>query len=958
GNGSSLTPVPAGSLTLAFPTDPNTQKCEYQALAEGPGGSSRLSAVTITRQASPTGTISASATEVEAGTPVTVKWSSQNYKSAEVTVDKPNPRTVSREPAGQVTEPIAETTSYTLTVTGDGNKVFTESVTIKVKGEKVKGELAVPEVTLSVSKTELKPGESVELTWASKNAKTLELTASSDPGFKQTALSGTANHSPKETTIYTASATGGGRTVATSVVVTVTLPGGGGGDISKFEVFFAHTPASADPTKLKDSITVTLAATKPNATIYYTSDPTVSNEDLANRRRVSQYTQPITLNETTVVRAIGFLEKASSSIASARYVFQKDGPSNPGLNERLRIIITPDPKGRVFTEPTEFTLEVEELEGLIGGGKSKKRSPESVSLHVEPGRKKLTRNSPKIGTKFLVSTAGEWTFKAFGSESPDTTVFFDVRPGLAGGGGPPVSVNPPPGSYTGPIQVTLAASGGASPVSLLYTTDGSNPLGAGAKSYTGALTITQSTLLRYAAKDAQGKTSEVSAAAYTITQAAGGAPPTPTLTLTWPTIPPTKPDQPVRYDINCNGERLTTVDEPLATQPTSAEPCTYTVVAKSGDEVAATVTPVVAAPVAKAKSSSRAPATPAAVATAAAQTTVATAAVTAAAVATVATASVPLAAAATGALYQLLAHGFGVVVLLGRRRKGPFSEVLDRTTGLPIAGATVTLIEASSTRAVAVVTSDTLGRFSMLVDQPGRYLVRVSHPSYATWHSRELTVGQSEQALEFPNITLQAGQPSTGLDLAEARSQFILTGLAKLRFPLLIAGTLILLATSVRAAGGRTFTPDRSLSIAVYVALWASEVWVRTRPRPYGMVMDGATGQPIDRAIVRLLDGQTGRLIKTVVTGAKGRFQFLAPKGNCSLVVVHAGYEPYRQDHLLLAGKDSLVNETVRLRPLTEGASPINPPAPQLPLASPPQPPVHPIVPPQLPRRGPPPPNP
>ncbi|MBI3260818.1 carboxypeptidase regulatory-like domain-containing protein, partial [Candidatus Berkelbacteria bacterium] len=285
-----------------------------------------------------------------------------------------------------------------------------------------------------------------------------------------------------------------------------------------------------------------------------------------------------------------------------------------------------------------------------------------------------------------------------------------------------------------------------------------------------------------------------------------------------------------------------------------------------------------------------------------------------------------------------------------------FSEVFDRTTGLPIAGATVTLLEATSTRAVAVVTTDMLGRFSMLVEAPGRYLVRITHPNYATWHSRELSMNQPEQALVLPSITLQAGQPSTGLDRAEARSQFILTGLTKLRLPLLVAGTVILLATSVRAAGtGRTFTPDRSASIALYVALWVSEAWVRTRPRPYGVVVDGVTGQPIDRAIVRLLDGETGRLIKTVVTGEKGHFQFLAPKGSCSLVVVHGGYQPYRQDHLVLAGKDSLVNETVRLQPISQGAEPITPPAPQ-PPTTPSQPPVRPMAPPQLPRYGPPPP--
>jgi len=64
----------------------------------------------------------------------------------------------------------------------------------------------------------------------------------------------------------------------------------------------------------------------------------------------------------------------------------------------------------------------------------------------------------------------------------------------------------------------------------------------------------------------------------------------------------------------------------------------------------------------------------------------------------------------------------------------------------------------------------------------------------------------------------------------------------------------------------------------------------RRKRKPWGIVFDALTGQPIDFAIVRAFEARTGRLVQTKVTDENGRFSLLLAKGDYYVTVAKSGF--------------------------------------------------------------------
>ncbi|HID41528.1 MAG TPA: hypothetical protein EYP33_05165, partial [Pyrodictium sp.] len=65
---------------------------------------------------------------------------------------------------------------------------------------------------------------------------------------------------------------------------------------------------------------------------------------------------------------------------------------------------------------------------------------------------------------------------------------------------------------------------------------------------------------------------------------------------------------------------------------------------------------------------------------------------------------------------------------------------------------------------------------------------------------------------------------------------------------------------------------------------------LRRKRKGYGVVYDSIRKTPVDLAVLRLYEKESGRLVQTRVTDKEGRYLFIVPKGRYEIKVTKAGY--------------------------------------------------------------------
>lgn len=112
-------------------------------------------------------------------------------------------------------------------------------------------------------------------------------------------------------------------------------------------------------------------------------------------------------------------------------------------------------------------------------------------------------------------------------------------------------------------------------------------------------------------------------------------------------------------------------------------------------------------------------------------------------------------------------------------------------------------------------------------------------------------------------------------------------------------------------------------------------LWLgRYRRRPWGVIYNSLTKQPIDLAIVRLFSRETGKLVGTRITDQQGRFGFIVPTGDYYLEVYRKGFifpslkmrnrqesvydSVYLGGNLTVSSRQAIVNVNIPLDPTDE----------------------------------------
>jgi len=187
----------------------------YTLTATGPGGTTTKTATVTVTQPAPTISFSASPSSIGTGQPSTLIWNTTNATS--VSIDNG----VGSQPvSGSVVVHPAQTTTYTLSATGPGGTVTSQTTVTVTSG---------PGISFSASPALIVFGDQSTLTWSTTNATSVFI----DHGLGTKPASGSFAVSPTATTTFTLTATGpGGTSTAQATVTVIRLP----------SITFAATP--------------------------------------------------------------------------------------------------------------------------------------------------------------------------------------------------------------------------------------------------------------------------------------------------------------------------------------------------------------------------------------------------------------------------------------------------------------------------------------------------------------------------------------------------------------------------------------------------------------------------------------------------------------------------------------------------------------------------------------------
>ncbi len=140
-----------------------------------------------------------------------------------------------------------------------------------------------------------------------------------------------------------------------------------------------------------------------------------------------------------------------------------------------------------------------------------------------------------------------------------------------------------------------------------------------------------------------------------------------------------------------------------------------------------------------------------------------------------------------------------------------------------------------------------------------------------------------------PSVSVTKNVANVAVATAEAAAQVIET----LRTPETQIVAEVVAPVAVLASVSATAAAASSFNILSYLRFLFTQpmMLIRRRKREkWGMVYNAITKQPIDLAIIRLLDAATGVIKQTRVSDAQGRFAFLVGTGTYKLQVVKPAF--------------------------------------------------------------------
>jgi len=219
------------------------------------------------------------------------------------------------------------------------------------------------------------------------------------------------------------------------------------------------------------------------ASIFYTLDGSKPTEESA------KYYGPLTLTASTTIRLLAVDLNGNYSEETVQFEFDNQGP-----------VITANPPAGTYNTGRTIKLESNETATIVYALGSLDNDPEWIQYDPEHGL--------SIEASTVLNYKG---IDALGNESEIRSATYTIDPNAL-----ETSISPAAGLYHGDIDVTITVDKELEqPAIVYYTLDGTDPTETSTP-YNGPITLTQTTTLKYLAKDAAGNQTQIVTVEYQI----------------------------------------------------------------------------------------------------------------------------------------------------------------------------------------------------------------------------------------------------------------------------------------------------------------------------------------------------------------------------------------------------------------------------------------------------------
>ncbi len=236
-------------------------------------------------------------------------------------------------------------------------------------------------------------------------------------------------------------------------------------------------------------------------------------------------------------------------------------------------------------------------------------------------------------------------------------------------------------------------------------------------------------------------------------------------------------------------------------------------------------------------------------------------------------------------------------------QEGRISDGSDRNRSVPVAQASVELLNADTGAAILRTETTESGRYAAIVPN-GRYRLRVYKEGLRPYDQ----LIDIENNLLVRDVQLLRGlQPlSAAIDTKAPLSQNIAAigseialavqlGLEAIRQPEVQSVTENVAApAAVVVAVGVTAIAVGGFNLLNYLQFLFTQPFLliyRRKRKSWGVVYNALSKQPIELAVVRLMKPGTNFALQTHITDAQGRFAFFVPAGSYTIQVQKPGYQ-------------------------------------------------------------------